>query len=202
MQTKSKIILFTGIVGIFLVTAVVLGSSASATNVPPPVINSAEPKTGTTMGGTSVTLTGENLGGLSSISFGNSPATIISHSDSQIVVKTPSHEAGQVDINITAGHTATFKNMYTYLAPPIIESSQPGLGSTAGKTKVKITGQHFTGVTSVTFGGTAAQIQSSTDTQIIVNTGAHAAGSVDIKINGEHGTFIYPASYTYTLTKK
>jgi hypothetical protein len=196
MKTNKKITLF-GIAAVFLVTAALLGRNAFAVVAPEPTMNSITPDSGTTAGGTQVTITGSNFSGLVSVVFDSSNATIISNTDSQIILKTPAHPIGPVNITITSGNIGTFPNAYTYVEPPVVQSLTPDSGTTAGGTQVTITGQHFTGITSVTFGGTAATVVSSSDTQIVVTTGAHAAGNVDVKVVGTYGEFILPSSYTY-----
>ena len=70
----------------------------------------------------------------------------------------------------------------TVTLPPTITSISPASGSVAGGTSVTITGTNFAATVSVTFGGTAAAITSRTNTQIVCNTPAHAAGTVDVQV--------------------
>jgi hypothetical protein len=53
------------------------------------------------------------------VKFGDSPATVISHDRHQIVVTTPAHAAGTVDLTIDNGMDAplTMPSAYTYLEP-------------------------------------------------------------------------------------
>jgi cytoskeletal protein CcmA (bactofilin family) len=197
MKTKSKVALLGSIASVFLVVVALVGSNAFAVAAPEPIINSITPVSGSTVGDTQVKITGANFSGLSSVAFGGSNATIISNTDSQIVLKAPTHVVGTTDITITSGNTRTFPDIYTYVEPPFVQSLQTVSGTTAGGTQVRIVGKNFTNITSVTFGGTAAAMQSLTDTQIVVTTGAHVSGTVDVKVGGTYGDFILPASFKY-----
>ena len=199
MKTKSKVALLGSIASVFLVVVALVASNAFAVVAPEPIINSITPVSGSTVGDTQVKINGANFSGLSSVAFGGSNATIISNTDSQIVLKAPTHVVGTTDITITSGNTRTFPDIYTYVEPPFVQSLQTVSGTTAGGTQVRIIGQNFTNITSVTFGGTAAAMQSLTDTQIVVTTGAHISGTVDVKVGGAYGDFILPASYTYKV---
>ena len=104
-----------------------------------PVIDSITPNTGSTVGGESVTINGSNLGGASSVTFGGTAAQIDSNTGSSIVVTTPSHAAGSVDVMVTAtAGTTTLQNGFTYNLPPF---GAPGaLTATAvGTSQVSVT---------------------------------------------------------------
>ncbi len=91
---------------------------------------------------------------------------------------------------------------------PVITSVVPGAGPTAGGTAVTITGQNFTGATSVTFGGipcTSLVVVSATTITCV--TPPHPAGVVEVVVttpNGQNVTtgpandFVYTAGPTVT----
>lgn len=82
-------------------------------------------------------------------------------------------------------------------AVPTITSYIPvGNLAAAGGESIVVTGQHFTGTTAVTFGGTnAADFTVISDTQIAINTPAKTAGSVNLVITNATG-----ASSPFALT--
>jgi IPT/TIG domain len=86
----------------------------------PPVATSIGPATGSTVGGESVTLTGDHLAGATGVKFGETPATsTLSNSNQQVTAVAPAGSAGAVDVTVvTAGGTATLPGAYTYVAPP------------------------------------------------------------------------------------
>ena len=81
-------------------------------------------------------------------------------------------------------------------AVPTIGSITPASGPTTGGTSVIITGNEFTGTTSVTFDGTpASSFTVNSDTQITATTPAHAAGAVSVIVTAPGGSA--SGSFTY-----
>ena len=87
---------------------------------PAPTVSSISPTTGPTAGGTSVTITGTNLGSASAVKFGTESATITSNTATQIVATSPSHttaEAVHVTVTTAGGTSATSAaDQFTYTA--------------------------------------------------------------------------------------
>src|SRR5438876_2913120 len=105
-------------------------------------MTSIAPSSGPTAGGQSgVVITGTNLSGATSVTFGGSAATITGTSSTTVTVTTPAHAAGAVDVVVTtSGGTATSSGGYTYTAAPTITSIAPASGPIAGgQTGVVIT---------------------------------------------------------------
>jgi len=68
-----------------------------------PVVLGVTPNTATVVGGTIVTITGLYLSTTTGVSFGTLPASsIIVLNDRTLVVTTPSHPAGAVDVNVVS----------------------------------------------------------------------------------------------------
>jgi trimeric autotransporter adhesin len=84
-----------------------------------PGITLISPASGPAAGGTRVTVNGANLAGATSVSFGGVAAQIVSNTGSVLVVTTPAHAAGSVDVRITTptGST-TASGGYGYDALP------------------------------------------------------------------------------------
>ena len=86
-------------------------------------------------------------------------------------------------------------------ALPEITSISPTAGPTAGGQTVTITGQYFTGATSVTFGGTAGtSVTVVNDSTITVVTPARAIGTVEVRVTTTPGTSVDAGAvdnYTY-----
>jgi hypothetical protein len=139
--------------------------------VPAPTITSISPSSGTTAGGTSVTITGTNLSDSTSVTFGGTVATVVSSSSTQITVTTPAKSAGSAAVVvITAGGSVTSASNYTYVAPPTVTKLTPNTGPNSGGTLVTITGTNLGIVNSVKFGGVIGELISSSPTQITVRT--------------------------------
>ena len=85
-----------------------------------PTLSTASPPAGPLAGGTSVTLFGSDIAGATSVTFGGVPATNLTPvSPAILVVSTPAHSVGAVDVVVTTpGGSATLSDGYTYVAPP------------------------------------------------------------------------------------
>lgn len=166
---------------------------------PTPDIGSISPGSGSTAGGETVTLGGSGLAGVTSVDFDGSAATIVSTTDTEIVVTTPAHAAGMTDVTVSDGQqTATFVNAYEFVAPiPSITAVTPATGSVLGGESVTITGTDLDAVTSVDFGGTSATIDLVSSTEITVTTPAHAAGIVDVTVVDPFYSTTLNASYEF-----
>src|SRR5262249_2414762 len=122
-----------------------------------PAVTSLSPTSGTTGGGTLVTITGSGFTGATAVSFGGTSAasfTVIS--DTTVQAVSPAHPAGTWDIRITGpGGTSVpvSADRYTFNAAsaPSVTGVSPNSGGAAGGTSVIITGSNFTGATGVFF---------------------------------------------------
>ena len=110
-------------------------STASFTFVAPPDHHLAShPPAARPRGGTTVTITGTNLTGATSVKFGTTPAASYTvTSATKIKAMTKAHAAGTVKISVTtAGGTATSAANFTFVAhAPTITSFTPTSGSTS-----------------------------------------------------------------------
>ena len=83
--------------GAVTVTVTVSGQSANLTNgytyVAPPTVSGVSPNSGTTAGGTAVTITGTNFAAGATVTFGSTAATnVVVASATQITATAPSGE--------------------------------------------------------------------------------------------------------------
>ncbi|MDP9835267.1 uncharacterized protein YhjY with autotransporter beta-barrel domain [Neorhizobium huautlense] len=170
--------------------------------VPLPAITSVSPNTGSTLGGTAVTVSGTGLTGASALAFGGVAATSFTVvSDIQITAVTPAGASGPVDVSVTTpGGSNSLPAGFTYTAaPPTLSSASPNDGSTTGGTTVTIVGTNLTGANAVAFGVTpAASYTVVSDTQITAVSPAHAAGTVDIVVTTPLGSADLPGAFTFT----
>jgi len=172
--------------------------AGSYTYLGAPSISSLSPSSGTTAGGTTVTISGSNFIGVASVRFGNLAASSFAVvSASQIVAISPASTAGVVNLTITSpGGTATRAYTFTASAPSITDV-EPAFGATSGGTAVVITGTNFTGTTAVTFGGTnATSFTVNSATQITAIAPARVAGTVTLAVVTPGGTV--NTSFTYS----
>jgi len=98
---------------------------------PPPSVSSISPSSGPSSGGTGVTIAGSDFAGVSSVDFGELPATSYSvNSESQIVATSPVAPPGPVDVTVTtvAGKSATGSSgVFSFTAPPAVVCVVPKL---------------------------------------------------------------------------
>jgi hypothetical protein len=169
-----------------------------------PTVTGVNPSSGSTAGGTSVTISGTNLASATAVTFGTSAATITSDTATQIVATSPPGSAGTVHITVTtAGGTSTTSaaDQFTYVAPPAaptVTGVNPSSGSTAGGTSVTISGTNLASATAVTFGTSAATITSDTATQIVATSPPGSAGTVHITVTTAGGTSTTSAADQFT----
>ena len=123
---------------------------AFAVTLPAPVLSSLTPTSGPV--GTSVTISGTNLGGATSVSFnGAAQATIASNTTTSLVVAVPSGATtGNVTVT-TPGGTSNGVAFTVTAAVPTISSFAPTF-TKSGQT-VTVTGTNLTGATGLTFSG-------------------------------------------------
>ena len=99
-------------------------ASSSVNVVPvsgPPTVTSISPTSGTTAGGTSVTITGTNFIAGATVTIGGSSCTsVVIVSSTSITCITPSGTAGAQDVVVATGVSpnATLTGGFTYVAPP------------------------------------------------------------------------------------
>ena len=90
--------------------------------LPIPTVSGVSPTSGSTVGGTTVTITGTNLTGVTAVKFGSANATGFTvNSDTQITATAPARSAGSVDITVTtAGGTSatSTSDQFTYVVAP------------------------------------------------------------------------------------
>jgi hypothetical protein len=85
----------------------------------PPVVTSIDPKTGSSIGGTTVTIAGTGFQAGATVKFGTTPAesqTVVS--STQITAVNPSLAAGAVDVTVTNpdGQSSTLSAAFAYWA--------------------------------------------------------------------------------------
>ena len=112
-----------------------LGTSGSA---PAPTVSSISPTSGTTAGGTPVTITGTNYLAGATVSLGGTAATGVTVvSSTTITATTAAHAAGAVNVVVTNpdAQSGTLNNGYTYTATnpaPTVSAISPTSGTTGG----------------------------------------------------------------------
>lgn len=171
-----------------------------------PTITSISPGSGTTAGGTSVTVTGTNLTGATGITFdGNAGTGLVVNSNTQLTVTTPAGTVGaKVVVVTTPVGTGTLQAGFSYVTPlgaPTVTLVSPNTGATSGGKLVAITGTNFAGGTTVTFGGAAGTgVNVVSATQLTVTTPAGTVGAKDVVVTTSGGSATSTGGFTYVVS--
>ena len=93
--------------------------------VSPPTVTIISPTSGTTAGGTAVTITGANLTGATGVTIGGTAATsVVVVSATSITCVTPAGAAGTASVLVTTpGGTNGANTLYTYVTPPTVATA-------------------------------------------------------------------------------
>ena len=165
--------------------------------VPPPTITNVSPATGSTVGGTSIAITGTNFQSGATVTIGGVPATDVTFvSATSITARTPLGPATEqlnVDVVVTNPDNtkATATSAFTYSVPPLaVVSVTPNITvplgtSGAGPVVVTIFGAGFTTAlsSSVAVGGVAAtSVQVIDPVTLRATFAARAAGTSDVVV--------------------
>jgi hypothetical protein len=141
-----------------------------------PTVSAVSPRAGSTLGGTTMKVTGTNLfGGVVRIG-GVAGTASVNATGTLLTVRTHAKAAGAAVITVTTPVGVTTAGEYTYVAPPAVSTVSTRLGSYRGGTRVTITGARFAGA-KVTIGGKVAQLLWLSTTKILISTPGGTAGA-------------------------
>jgi hypothetical protein len=165
--------------------------------VPAPQIIAFEPQASATAGGQIVSLFGNALDGITTVSFGVQPALTFSAYpvsgqptyNSRIDAVAPAGEGTAiVSVSGPAGSTSTAPARFTWADPApvaVVSGVSPLIGG-AG-TAVTIRGSGFSGAVAVDFGTAAANFKVQGDSQILAWAPAGGIGVVDVTVTAPGG---------------
>jgi hypothetical protein len=152
-----------------------------------------------------VSIVGTGLTGITSVEFGDTPATGVKSNSkgTKVSVVSPAHTGGTIDIIVTTAVGPTLPvsaDRFTY-TPPSVTSLSPATGPAAGGTTVHIVGSGLTGATVVKFGTVAVTTfkVGGKGTKITVKAPPGTAGTVDVTVTTPEGTtaIVTGDHYTY-----
>ena len=180
----------------------------------PPTVTGISPTSGPTYGSTTVTISGTNLSGVTSVMFGSSAATGFTvNSATQVTATSPAGSAGIVDVTvISLGGTSSTSSsdQFNYVAPPTISSAsydvstgvlvvsgadllaKAGAANDIDVSKLSITGE---GGATYTLTSASVEITSGTSFTVTFNATDLAAVNQIINKNGTSST----SGTTYNL---
>jgi hypothetical protein len=164
-----------------------IGTAKSvATGGVAPVVTRVAPAKGPVGGGTSVNITGQNLGAAKSVKFGSTAAASFAIiSATKITATAPAHVAGIVDVTVTSAvGTSEIVKADHYKYVPTVTSVSPTSGPAAGGTSVTITGTGFavgSGTTIIKFGAAKSlSVSCQATTTCTAVSPKHLTGTFDV----------------------
>jgi hypothetical protein len=166
-----------------------------------PTVSSVSPNIGPTTGGHTVTIGGTNFVSGATVLFGTTPATSVTFvSSTKLTAVTPKHTAGLVSVSVKDSNgTGDLANAYTFTNGPAVFTISPGGGPITGGTTVTLTGANLKPVSQVLFGSTAATIQSTSSSQVVV-TSPSGVGRVGVTVKSANGKYTLANSYAYNIS--
>ncbi|MGW7575736.1 IPT/TIG domain-containing protein [Streptomyces sp. NPDC054765] len=171
---------------------------------PAPTISGFAPTSGSTAGGTQVTITGSGFTGATAVSIaGVNAASFQVLNDTTIVAITAPSAPTSGPVSVTTpGGTAFSATNYTYFtSAPTVTGIFPTSGPAGASTQVAISGTGLSGATSVTVNGTPVPFIVVSDNQINATLPPHAAGSVTVTVTTPGGSASIPFTYTRDRTQ-
>jgi hypothetical protein len=154
------------------------------------------PNQGSTGGGTTVTITGVNLGGATAVKFGTKSATITANTPTSVTTISPAG-AGTVNVTVTTTGGTSNPLSFFYVGAPFEASLSADSGPTAGGNTITLEGTGLSTASSVAFGANTATPTVLSDSQIEVTVPAGtSAGSVAVSVTTAGGSSS-GLSYTY-----
>jgi len=171
---------------------------------PGPAVTGVSPASGSSNGGTTVTITGTGFTGVTAVDFGSVPAAYSVTSATSISAVSPAG-AGTVDVTVTTpnGLSATSSaDQFTYLAapaPPTVTALSPNSGLPTGGTTVAISGTGFTGAVAVDFGSLPASFTVNSDNAISAVSPSASPSTVNVTVTTPNGLSATGAADEFTF---
>lgn len=135
------------------------GTTTTYTYRAQPIITSITPAAGKTTSGTTVTIKGQNLTGVTSVKFGTKAATGVHVSSSTTATAIAPSGSGVVHVTATSSKgtsTTSTADEYGYGSGPLVYSISTTTVGAAGGTTVTVTGKGFTTASTVKVGTATA----------------------------------------------
>ncbi|MEV6125410.1 IPT/TIG domain-containing protein [Streptomyces violaceusniger] len=196
-----------GSVQVLVTTTVGTSNSQPYTYVAPtpPTAFSITPAVGPTTGGTLYLITGTNLTGVTSVTFGANPSAIltINPGGTGLVGITPAGPPGGGNVTVTLSGpngTTTVPGGFTYfVVPPAPAPTNitPNTGPIAGGTAFTITGTNLGSVLGVLFNGVPATGVTATATTVTGTTPPGVPGTATVTLVTAFGTVTVPGGFLY-----
>jgi hypothetical protein len=162
-------------------------------------VGTISPNSGTTDGGTPVSISGDGFNQYAIVYIGAAPLQdLVVVGSTEITGTIPAGTAGAVTVTVTQEEdSAALINGYTYIQAKSVTGISPAVGPIAGGTDVTIYGTGFSGSATATIGG-AAVTSLSVDSEYVI-TGVAPSGSLGLAnvVVSDTQTITLADGYTY-----
>lgn len=170
-----------------------------------PQVHAVDPDSGPNIGGTPVSISGQEFAGGAEVRFGgNLCHDIVVVSGQSIQCITPANAVTVVDVSVTnpTGLSAVLEDGFTYTAtpPPVITSIEPDSGPMSGGTELQITGDNFSAQATVAIGKTGCALVEVSVPDFLTCTTLEVfePGSRDVTVSNPDGnSTTVPDGFTY-----
>jgi len=165
-----------------------------------PLIRSIDPKAGDPMGGTIVTIAGENFSESSSVRFGGVPALRSRQSEDALVAVAPAHSEGPVDVEVLNGkRRARLKSAFRYESQaPFLLELDPENGPSRGGTRINIRGRNFKNGATLRWNGAQLAAKFASGEVLLAVTPPGRSGSVSLEVvNPDGKSIVLPNAFRY-----
>lgn len=168
-----------------------------------PKIVSVTPGSGSSNGGTAITIDGWNLAGTTAVTVGDGAATNVAVVDpKRVTATTPAGTPGTVSVSVTTPlGTANAPDAFTYiLGSPTITAVVPAGGATVGGASVTITGSGFEASMTVRVGDNAAPaVTVLSPTVATFVTPAGSVGPANVTVTTSTGSATATGAFHYVV---
>jgi len=164
----------------------------------PPTVSSISPNSGSTAGGTAVTITGTNFASGATVTFGSTAATkVVVASSTSIIATSPAHSAGAATVTVTVnGQSGSLTNGFNYVAPPVITSGAIASGVVGVAFAYQITASNFPSLYGATGLPAGLTLNSATG---LISGAPTAAGTSTILLSATNAGGSSTATFTLTV---
>jgi IPT/TIG domain len=136
-QRNTRLSIVAAVMLIAVVNASCGGGGSSPIQPSPtvPTVSGVTPNSGTTLGGTTITVTGTNFGEGATVAVGGAAATnVVVTSPTSLTAVTAQRSAGNVEVTVTLnGRSGSLPGAFTYVAPQQISNQPPVIQSVTAR---------------------------------------------------------------------
>ncbi|MEV1286634.1 IPT/TIG domain-containing protein [Micromonospora sp. NPDC049679] len=170
---------------------------------PPPVVSALNVNSQLIFGGTTITATGTDFTGATSVKVGTKAVASKLLSATSLSFVAPAMPVGTYDVTVSTAQGTSPTGpaaKLTYVNPPapVVQSVTPSSALTYLATPVVVVGTSFTGATKVTLGGKSLSFTRVSDTQLKLTLPPGAAGTVDLQVTTPGGTSAVDTATQFT----